>query len=78
MGEDADRLARPGPLGRLRGRDRARERVHANQAAWEAWEGGDFPDAPRVHNYSRDLGLVREEPGVVRRHRKLLDRLKWR
>jgi hypothetical protein len=51
---------------------------NANQAAWEAWEGGEFPDAPRVHNYARDLGIVREEPEVVRKHRKLLDRLKWR
>jgi hypothetical protein len=49
----------------------------ANQAAWEAWEGGEFPDAPPVHNYARDLGLVREEPAVPK-HRKLLDRLKWR
>jgi hypothetical protein len=50
---------------------------NANQAAWEAWEGGEFPDAPPVHNYARDLGLVREEPAVPK-HRKLLDRLKWR
>lgn len=33
---------------------------------------------PPVHNYGRDLGLVREEPDAVRRHRTLLDRLKWR
>ena len=35
---------------------------NANQAAWDSWEGGEFPDAPAVHNYARDLGLVREEP----------------
>jgi hypothetical protein len=23
---------------------------NANQAAWEAWEGGEFPDAQPVHN----------------------------
>jgi hypothetical protein len=51
---------------------------NANQAAWDAWGGGEFPDAPRVHNYARDLGLVREVPKVVRKHRKLLDRLRWR
>jgi hypothetical protein len=51
---------------------------NASQAAWEGWEGGDFPDAPPVNNYGRDLGLVREEPAAVRKHRKLLDRLKWR
>jgi hypothetical protein len=51
---------------------------NANQAAWDAWEGGEFPDAPGVHNYARDLGLVRDEPAAVRKHRKLLDRFKWR
>ena len=29
---------------------------NANQAAWEAWEGGEFPDAPRVHNYGASKG----------------------
>jgi hypothetical protein len=31
---------------------------NANQAVWEAWDGGDLPDAPGVHNYAEDLGLV--------------------
>src|SRR5205823_6597217 len=39
---------------------------NANQAAWEAWEGGEFPDAPPVHNYARELGLVREDRRSVR------------
>jgi hypothetical protein len=51
---------------------------NANQAAWEAWEGGDFPDAPPVHNYARDLGLVRDARETVRKHRRLLDRFRWR
>jgi hypothetical protein len=52
---------------------------NANQAVWDAWEGGEFPDAPPVHNYARDLGLVRRDRGdVVRKHRRLLDRLRWR
>ena len=51
---------------------------NANQAAWEGWEGGEFPDAPPVHNYARDLGLVRARPEVVRKHRRLFDRLRWR
>lgn len=51
---------------------------NANQAVWEAWEGGEFPDAPPVHNYARDLGLVRELPNVVGKHRRLFDRLRWR
>jgi hypothetical protein len=51
---------------------------NANQAVWEDWEGGEFPDAPRVHNHATDLGLVVTEPAVIRKHRKLHDRLKWR
>ena len=51
---------------------------NANQAAWESWEGGAFPDAPAVHNYARDLGLVRDARETVHKHRRLLDRLKWR
>jgi hypothetical protein len=52
---------------------------NANQDAWEDWEGGEFPDAPPVYNYAHDLGLVRREPrDVVRKHRRLLDRLRWR
>ena len=48
---------------------------NANQAAWEAWEGGGFPDAPRVHNYAESLGLVAKPSSAKRRQ--LLDRLKW-
>jgi hypothetical protein len=38
--------------------------LNANAAVWEEWDGrGDWPDAPGVHNYARDLGLVtRPEP----------------
>ena len=33
----------------------------ANEAAWEEWDGeGEWPDAPAVHNYAVDLGLVTE------------------
>ena len=33
--------------------------LNANAAVWEEWDArGDWPDAPAVHNYARDLGLV--------------------
>ena len=33
--------------------------LNANAAAWEAWSGdGPWPEAPGVHNYAADLGLV--------------------
>ncbi len=35
--------------------------LNTNAAAWDAWDGeGDWPDAPGVRNYARDLGPVTE------------------
>ena len=34
--------------------------LNANAAAWEQWDDrGDWPDAPPVHNFARDLGPSR-------------------
>jgi len=34
--------------------------LNANAAVWEAWDGGEWPDAPGVHNFALDIGLVTE------------------